>query len=691
MMKELDGICRENGIHYTLGGGTAIGAIRHRGFIPWDDDIDLYMTRDNWEKFKAAEAAGKFPPNRVIESAETDINYTNTIGRYVATDSSSVHSHQIIYNDPAGHVIDVFVFDPINLENYREFMEDLMLYSDLMDETKGYSSRFDMNLHRYPEALKRCEAGDKKQVIDELVASFSHMDDPGWKHYIMEWGVAPFLFPASIFDGGYIRVPFEDTTVEIVKNYTEYLIWQYGEDWQYIPEHNGREGHDAIFSNTIPYTVVRADYMPFIDADKVRKAYLRRKMRLLRANPYRRKSEDAELKEKAIACREQLLSKITGHALKAAWFEDYFSVQLSPEMAGRRDKHSTLRRYSYPVCVPIGEDLTVTAVQILMRTERMAKAKRLIDIYTGDFPENFRKKRRPSERLEELNEEILRTRELMNRLALAGRDGTGLDELCAELEEAYNQYPGNSYIIRLRIRALMMLRDRTPEEESVSSITDEISEAANLLECLCPEGSPAHAEAEKYLADINGADTEEYIRIYRETSNGCLKLEIADMLAAEGIGIPEEEPRESQTESSDSDEADRSEATEDEQTGGRAGMYDVAKDVYRKLSGRDDRLKEEAWEIACRTRDRVTLLEMYAGRLDELEQMKEDGEWDRLSEAMAPHQEAVLRNLGLGLGLCVHPRLQELQYELFRHEGREDTAAQVDALVPEAHRRPIAE
>ena len=743
MMKELDQICRENGIHYTLGGGTAIGAIRHRGFIPWDDDIDLYMTRDNWEKFKAAEAAGKFPANRVIESAETDIGYTNTIGRYVTTDSSSVHSHQIISDDAAGHVIDVFVFDPLHIDNYREFFEDLMLYSDLMDETKSYSSRFDMNLKRYPEALARCEGGDKRRVIDELVESFVHMNDEGWQHYIMEWGIAPFLFPASIFDGGYIRVPFEDTTVEIVRNYGEYLIWQYGEDRQYIPEHEGREGHDAIFSNKIPYTEVRADYMPFINKDKVRNAYLRRKKRLLMANPHRRKADAERMKKKAIECREALLGKVNVNGIRSRRFEDYFSVQLSPEFAGRRDKHSTLRRYSYPVLVPIGEDLTVEAVKILMRTERMNKAKRLIDIYTGDFPENFNKVRRQSDRLDELNKEIMLTRELINDFGVVvgfggaadvkvpGRNADALRIMSARLMEAYSKYPANSYILRLMIRTLMKMRgDDNSEFDGI------INEMLGLLESLCPEGTPAHAEAEKFRADIEGADDDEYIRIYRETRNGCLRLEIEDLLAARGVGIPEEEPEEEPVQASapqeEQEEVPASQAELEEQeiinqaaadeaaeasaedTAENAAesapteeasaeenapeaqqkqgsRYGFAGDVYRKIAGHDDRIKEEAWEIACRTRDRVVLLERYEGRLDELEQMLQAGEWDRLAAEMAPHREAVLRNLECGLGLCVHPRLQAIQYTLFREEGRADLESRIEALVPEQHRKPIRE
>lgn len=55
----IDGFCIENQIDYCLMGGSALGAIRHNGFIPWDDDLDVFMTPDNYEKFRSAfEARG---------------------------------------------------------------------------------------------------------------------------------------------------------------------------------------------------------------------------------------------------------------------------------------------------------------------------------------------------------------------------------------------------------------------------------------------------------------------------------------------------------------------------------------------------------------------------------------------------------------------------------------------------------
>lgn len=71
MLKILDYLCEKHGISYFLNGGTLLGAIRHKGFIPWDDDLDIGMTRGNYEKF-VKHVVPQLPRDIFFQSDETD-------------------------------------------------------------------------------------------------------------------------------------------------------------------------------------------------------------------------------------------------------------------------------------------------------------------------------------------------------------------------------------------------------------------------------------------------------------------------------------------------------------------------------------------------------------------------------------------------------------------------------------------
>ena len=71
---KFDQVCRKYNLQYTLDGGTLLGAIRHKGFIPWDDDTDVCMLREDFEKLRSIPKE-EWGNDFFYQSHETDSNY----------------------------------------------------------------------------------------------------------------------------------------------------------------------------------------------------------------------------------------------------------------------------------------------------------------------------------------------------------------------------------------------------------------------------------------------------------------------------------------------------------------------------------------------------------------------------------------------------------------------------------------
>ena len=86
ILKVVDDICTKHGIQYTLDGGTLIGAVRHGGFIPWDDDIDINVTREDLAKLRKI-LPRELPSHLVYQDYFTDPYYPTLIAKVRERDS----------------------------------------------------------------------------------------------------------------------------------------------------------------------------------------------------------------------------------------------------------------------------------------------------------------------------------------------------------------------------------------------------------------------------------------------------------------------------------------------------------------------------------------------------------------------------------------------------------------------------
>ena len=126
ILLEFDRICKKNNINYQLFAGTLLGAIRHKGFIPWDDDIDVCLLRNDYERFLAV-CEEELDPQYFLQTNKSDQNYimqfakirkNNTVFLEKAT--ANCHIHNGIY-------IDVFPLDGIRPNSFIGAMQQKLL------------------------------------------------------------------------------------------------------------------------------------------------------------------------------------------------------------------------------------------------------------------------------------------------------------------------------------------------------------------------------------------------------------------------------------------------------------------------------------------------------------------------------------------------------------------------------------
>ena len=109
ILADIDRVCRQNGLRYFLGGGTALGAIRHGGFIPWDDDMDLCMPRTDFDRFVPLFRAACGERYWVHSPNDPD-THGITMSR-VRLKGTSVRDRNDFRETECGAFVDIFIYE----------------------------------------------------------------------------------------------------------------------------------------------------------------------------------------------------------------------------------------------------------------------------------------------------------------------------------------------------------------------------------------------------------------------------------------------------------------------------------------------------------------------------------------------------------------------------------------------------
>lgn len=259
LLWKFDTVCEKNNLKYCVAAGTLLGTVRHRGFIPWDDDIDIYMLRDDYDRF--VQLNDEFESPYYLQTTYSEKNLfrrhaqlrnSNTTGCVRADCSRDINR---------GIFIDIFPLDGISPNVRKDTLQQKMnnlyfrvlnLYNTAMSPMTptGINRKARKLLGRLIFTLIRKETLFQK--YEQNLRKYSN-------NSALMWGNRTKIFecPKSrrpISDWLDLTVmPFEFLTVPVPSNYDEILRQQYG-DYMKIPQDkNGSMHGELIISVEQPY------------------------------------------------------------------------------------------------------------------------------------------------------------------------------------------------------------------------------------------------------------------------------------------------------------------------------------------------------------------------------------------------------------------------------------------------------
>jgi len=241
--KEIKRVCDKHKIEYFLDGGTLLGAIRHNGFIPWDDDLDIGMLRKDYEKF-AEIASDELNDDYCFQTMETEPNYGLVFGKVRKKNTvflEEKNSDKLIHN---GFFVDIFPYDYVPDSRYKQQKQKVCLniLKRLLIAKSGHKPWIidgKKNVKKWFVFLPLRILSffiSKKWLMKKYMTACTQYDEIG----------SDLVFPNGISDYGrfFIRKDllitidhcFEDTRFKIPSGYDVFLHTLYGDYHQMPPE-----------------------------------------------------------------------------------------------------------------------------------------------------------------------------------------------------------------------------------------------------------------------------------------------------------------------------------------------------------------------------------------------------------------------------------------------------------------------
>ncbi len=248
IMKYIDSICVENGIEYYIMGGTALGAVRHGGFIPWDDDLDIFMTPSEYEKFKKV-----FEKKKSVDFVLQEWRTTPGYLEYAKVRMNGTTFIEECYKDRKdmhhGIYVDIMILHKVP-EN--KFIQKLVYYESKFVTLYALSQRNWKPKSTFQSVILKVLKILPCRLMAKIAYNHIYKYDDMSSGFSYCYWITPAKFKNGLFDKSFfekaIRIPFEDTTLSAPEKIKEYLLYRYG-DYMKLPSEESRRAavHAFIF------------------------------------------------------------------------------------------------------------------------------------------------------------------------------------------------------------------------------------------------------------------------------------------------------------------------------------------------------------------------------------------------------------------------------------------------------------